>query len=298
MHHSHSPPSSVHWRRFLILTTLAFTVSCAADPDSPPDDVGDFITVNGVQRSYRLFAPSQTGTEPMPLLIGIHGGGGRNEPFPQESDFQALAESQGFLMVFPLAELLAGNEGEWQLNTAVSSRHDLDFIEALIDDLGSRYTVDDSRIYAMGYSLGSMFTYELACHLSSRFAAIASHAGTMPVSPNSCAPEENVALLHLHGVQDSIIPYDQTWDWKEWDEVGTMQDIPSLLQFWSQQANCQNQRQEESMESRHIIHENCDQDVRIEHHRLANLGHNWPESINGESTHQLVWSFVSGFSKP
>ena len=91
---------------------------------------------------------------------------------------------------------------------------DIDFVEALIDDLSAKYEIDPARIYAVGYSLGSMFSYELACQLDDRFAAIASFAGTMPVAPIDCLPERNVPLLHLHGDDDPIIAYHNTWDWK------------------------------------------------------------------------------------
>ena len=67
-----------------------------------------------------------------------------------------------------LSYQLKNNEGEWQLNTSSDSRHDIDFIDTLIDNLSSSYNVDSKRVYATGYSLGSMFTYELACHLNSK----------------------------------------------------------------------------------------------------------------------------------
>jgi poly(3-hydroxybutyrate) depolymerase len=133
--------------------------------------------------------------------------------------------------------------------------------------------------------------------MSSRFAAIASFAGTMPVSPNSCEQEDKVPIMHIHGLEDPIIAYGNTWDWKSWDTVGTMRDIPSLVQFWSDQYNCQNESRTESADSLHIVHDTCDQDVRVEHHRVNEADHGWPESINGVSTHQVIWSFLSEFSK-
>ena len=102
------------------------------------------------------------------------------------------------------------NEGAWQLNTDAQSRQDIDYIEAMIDDISSGHPVDASKVYAVGYSLGSMFSYELACQMSGRFAAIASFAGTMPVSPKSCDPERNVPIMHIHGVEDPIIAYGST----------------------------------------------------------------------------------------
>ena len=45
------------------------------------------------------------------------------------------------------------------------------------------------------------------------------------------------------------------------------------------------------------IHDQCDQDARVEHHRLNGVVHDWPNEIDGVSTHQVMWTFLSGFSK-
>ena len=102
--------------------------------------------------------------------------------------------------------------------------------------------------------------------------------------------------MHIHGGDDYLIAYGNTWDWKEWDEVGTMMDIPSLINYWKNKFNCQNESQSESDSSTHIIHDMCDQDARVEHHRVNGVGHSWPEQINGVSTHEVIWSFVNQFS--
>lgn len=256
------------------------------------------IMVNGVRRQYRLSVPQADAGVALPVLMAFHGGSGRDYPFPQQREFEELVETEGVIAVYPLAELVPPNEGEWQLNTSESSTQDIAFVEALIDDLSARYCVDSNRIYATGYSLGSMFTYELACHLNARFAAIASLAGTMPVTPNSCTLVENVSIMHIHGQDDPIISYDSEWEWKAWDSVGTMRDIPSLVRFWSEQYGCQNERETESDSALHIVHDACDEGVRVEHYRLIGVGHEWPDAIRGVSTHEVIWNFVSEFTKP
>ena len=85
-----------------------------------------------------------------------------------------------------------------------------------------------------------MFTYELACHLNSKITAIASFAGTMPLNMNNCVMNQNVPIMHIHGFNDSIISYSNQWNWKNWDSVGTMLDIPSLVNYWKNKYNCQN----------------------------------------------------------
>ena len=145
------------------------------------------------------------------------------------SRFAALAEAEGIILANPLSHHLGDNEGEWQLNTPSDARHDIEFVEAIIDELSSAYAIDSARIYATGYSIGSMFTYELACHLSDRVAAIASFAGTMPVNPNSCEISRGFPVMHITAMMIRLLIYAGPWDWKAWDSVGTMHGI----QAWS-----------------------------------------------------------------
>lgn len=256
------------------------------------------IAVNGVERKYHAFVPTRPPEGPMSLMVFLMGGDAGSWKFPQQSQFEELAEKEGIILAFPVGKRLPSNEGAWQLNTDARSRQDIDYIAAVIDDISASHPIDSSEVYAIGYSLGSMFSYELACQMSTRFAAIASFAGTMPVSPKSCEPERNVPIMHIHGVKDPVIAYGNTWDWKAWDSVGTMRDIPSLVQYWGDKYNCQNKSQTESDTSGHIVFDTCNQNARIEHHRIESAGHGWPESINGEPTYRVIWSFLGRFSMP
>ncbi len=255
------------------------------------------IAVNGVEREYHIFVPTNEADGPQKLLVLLQGGDAGSWRFPQQFMWEELAEKEGMIIAVPVGKLVPPNEGAWQLNTDAQSMQDIDYIEAMIADISSKHKVDASKVYAVGYSLGSMFSYELACQMSARFAAIASFAGTMPVSPKSCEPERNVPILHIHGVEDGIIAYGNTWDWKSWDSVGTMRDVPGLLDYWQDKYNCQNTGQSETDTSGHTVYDQCDQGARIEHHSIKANGHEWPETINGESTHQVIWLFLSEFSK-
>ena len=256
------------------------------------------IAVNGVEREYHLFVSTNPPEDPMSLLVLLNGGDAGSWMFPQQSKWEELTERDGIIIAIPVGKLVPPNEGAWQLNTDAQSRQDIDYIEAMIDDISSSHPVDAAEVYAVGYSLGSMFSYELACQMSERFAAIASFAGTMPVSPKSCDPERNVPIMHIHGVEDPIIAYERTWDWKKWDSVGTMRNIPSLVQFWRDRYNCQTELQTESEGEIHFVYDMCERGARVEHYRLETAGHGWPENLNGVSTHRVIWSFLSGFKTP
>ena len=158
--------------------------------------------------------------------------------FPQQFLFEELAAAEGFIMAFPQAEHVEPNEGGWQLNSRADWMQDINYVSAVIDDIGSGYSIDQRRVYGIGYSLGSMFIYELACHMTDRFAALASYAGTMPVNPDYCEQVRPIPLLHVHGKNDGIVAYGSEWEWKAWDSVGTMRDIPGLISSWASKYNC------------------------------------------------------------
>ena len=261
------------------------------------------IEVNGVERLFRLSAPSSDAGTKLPIVIAFHGGGGAGEDFQQQNEFDQLGEQEKFIMAYAIAESdRTASEGEWFLNSAATSRDDNDFAEAIVYELSKAYCVDEDRLYAIGYSLGSMFTYEVACQLNHRFAAVASFAGTMPVSPETCDLSGSMAVMHIHGKLDYIIDYDDDWDWKdgEHEGVGTMSNIPGMIDYWAEKSNCQTDNTHSHLfggdDVEHIVHSDCSGDVRIEHYGLEAWEHTWPEQVDGTDTYRLMWNFLYDFT--
>ena len=261
------------------------------------------ILVNEEERIFRLSVPSSEAGTKLPIVIAFHGGGGSEEDFQQQNEFDQLGEEEKFIMAYAIAESdRTASEGEWYLNTAATSKDDNHFSEAIVDELSNSYCIDEERLYAIGYSLGSMFTYEIACQLNHRFAAVASFAGTMPVNPETCDLTGSIAVMHIHGKLDYIIDYDEDWDWKEGehDGVGTMSNIPGMIDFWAQNSNCQSENTHSHLfggdDVEHIVHTECDGDVRIEHYGMEAQEHTWPNQVDGTDTYQLIWDFLSDFT--
>ena len=269
-------------------------------PSSPTTQSLTSIEVNGVEREFRLSAPSSEPGTRLPLVIAFHGGTDSQEDFAQQEQFDQLGEQEKFIMAYAIAEQdRTAAEGEWFLNTAATSEEDNNFSEAIVDELSESYCVDQDRLYAIGYSLGAMFTYEIACQLNHRFAATASFAGTMPVNPESCDVARGIGILHIHGKLDYIIYYHQDWEWKEGEHegVGTMSEVPNLIDYWAAKSSCQAISVETSLTEEHIIHNDCMDDVIIEHYGLQIWDHNWPGEVDGQPTYELMWNFLSQFSK-
>ena len=256
------------------------------------------ITVNGIERYFRLTVPTSEAGTKFPIVLAFHGGGGAEEDFQQQNEFDQLAQQEQFIMAYAIAEEeRTAAEGEWFLNTAATSREDNDFAQAMVAELSSAFCIDHDRLYAVGYSLGSMFTYEVACQLNHQFAAVASFAGTMPVAPESCNLNGNMAVLHIHGKLDYIIDYDDDWDWKdgEHEGVGTMSSVPGMISAWSERANCASDDVSSDLFVEHITHTGCLGDTRIEHYGLEFQEHTWPDEVDGTPTYELMWDFLSDF---
>ena len=153
-------------------------------------------------------------------------------------------------------------------------------------------------MYAVGYSLGGMYSYEAACHLNHRLSGIVSVAGSMPVNPTSCEIASPLPILHIHGTDDPIIPYYEDWDWKEWDAVGTMRSVPSLIEYWAERYGCQGLENDTVGNVQHVIRGDCDEGVRIEHYAISGLEHDWPQTIEGRPFPEVIWELMSEFRRP
>ena len=159
------------------------------------------IVVEGVERQFHIYIPDTAGNKPAEVLVLLQGGSAGSWRIAQQFRWEALADERGMILAVPIGMTFFDNEGAWQLNTDAETMQDIQYITAMLDDVATVHDVDASRVYAVGYSLGSMFSYELACQMSDRIAAIASFAGTMPVDPKSCDPGRNVPIMHIHGVE-------------------------------------------------------------------------------------------------
>ena len=88
------------------------------------------ILVNGIERMFRLSVPNSDAGTRLALIIAFHGGGGSDEDFQQQNQFDQLGEQQKFIIAYAVAENdRTAAEGDWFLNTAATSRDDNHFFK-------------------------------------------------------------------------------------------------------------------------------------------------------------------------
>jgi polyhydroxybutyrate depolymerase len=97
------------------------------------------------------------------------------------------------------------NAGNCCTNATTYQENDLLFASTVIDFVTSKYSIDKSRVWAMGHSNGGMMAYRLACDLSDKVTAIAVVTGALV--DDSCNPAKPVSTLHIHGNLDPTVPF-------------------------------------------------------------------------------------------
>jgi polyhydroxybutyrate depolymerase len=192
-----------HGRLLILLPLLLFLLTGSAQTTVD----GSFI-YDGLLRSYRLYIPAvYDPSEPVPLVLNLHGYGSNNIEQEFYGDFRPLADTANFIIAHPNGTLDALNNRFW--NTFGNSTvDDAGFLSALIDTVSLTYSIDANSIYCAGMSNGGFMSYELGCVLSNRIAAVASVTGSMIWSHlNSCFPQHPMPVMEIHGTADNVVPY-------------------------------------------------------------------------------------------
>ena len=190
-----------------ILATLALLSN---SPPDPGDQVRT-LRVGSMDRTYILHLPQNApGDQPRPLVLALHPFATSGRMFARISQFSPLADREGFIVAYPDGTgrgMLHWNVGVLPNDPA----DDVAFLRALLDEVETLAKVDRKRVYVTGYSNGAMMSYRLAAEMPERIAAIATVAGTMTASgvPPANRKAPPVPVLHIHGTEDSMVPYER-----------------------------------------------------------------------------------------
>ncbi|MEM8955436.1 MAG: alpha/beta fold hydrolase [Verrucomicrobiota bacterium] len=184
---------------------------------------------------YRFFKPDTNGDNKYPLILSLHGAGGRGSDNLKnlkfwngtitEPDFQSQYPSFVLVPHSPSywripgsvpdldAETIASFTRTWQEAAAEGRRAfvtktpqgKLGLVFELLDVLLEEYPIDPDRIYVLGHSMGGFGTFEALAEHPDRFAAAIPSAGGL--SPwHDPAVFKDVPVWAFHGDQDETVP--------------------------------------------------------------------------------------------
>jgi polyhydroxybutyrate depolymerase len=164
---------------------------------------------SGSLRPYALQIPSRLDpAKPLPLLIVLHGLGSSGAGVRRYYHTDALADELGMLIAYPEGSVAAGDDHWFEPTKRSWNEPDVAYLDALIDDLRAKQAIDPKRVYVAGLSNGGYMAYRYACERAERVAAIVVRSGVMRTDTSRCKPSEPVAVLHVHGTADRLLPYE------------------------------------------------------------------------------------------
>ena len=284
----------------MLLLLLCFPYICISQQLTSEN-----ILYDGNNREYIIYVPqTYSPTISTPILFAFHGGSGfANNFMNYEADFRSISDTAGFILVYPQAlEDPNDNNSTLWLHKEPTNHKDIFFVETLIDTIASNYNIDLNRIYACGYSLGGMFTYELACELNNRVTAIASVAGAAFIGAfGNCNLTHPTAVLSIAGTADGTHPYN--------DVNGVYFPVADINNFWTTYNNTDinplvtqlpdlNTTDGSTVE--HYSWLNGDGCVNVDELKIINGDHDWPSPASFWANQDInanveVWNFVSKF---
>ena len=171
------------------------------------------LEVDGFTRLWYEYVPEAVKKEgkPVPLVVCMHGRGGSAESFFDLSGMSCVAEERGFILLIPEASISQQKKNGIQnlllWNGAYQGKEidDTRFVLKMIDDVKSRYAIDEERIYACGQSSGGMMTSALALRAPQVFAAVSPWSALKSPDREVPLPERidpSVPYLFLLGEND------------------------------------------------------------------------------------------------
>lgn len=273
----------------------------------------------GWQRGYLVHQPVPiTGNRPVPLLVVLHGGGGRAAGISKTlgGRFEELADRDGFIVAYP--DAINNNWADGRTSYLKPGQEDIDdveFLEKMVKTLINQYPIDRDRIFITGISNGGWMSARMLCEKSDLFRGGAMVAATISEDyfPH-CNPTEAVGVLVINGTKDPILPYagGNTFVFGKFETEGKIVGTQAFIDFWVQKNQCNTEMGSELLPNKRWFdgttvqvdtYSGCRQGSKVVLYKIEGGGHTWPgtkqylpASIIGKTSREIngcdvIWNF-------
>ncbi len=248
------------------------------------------------ERTHILYKPDNLPSN-APLVLALHGYGSNGTILQWYSGMNEAADTHSFAVAYPHGTPDRGGTRHWNANLNISSTDDVHYLSELAKDLQAEHQLDPGRTFVFGMSNGGYMSYTLACEAYDVFRGIASVTGTMSgYDWNNCDPPEPVPVLHIHGVNDRVVPIDGSMSagggW------GGAPHVDEVVSFW---ADLNRTTTIDSVflapSTYAFYYRNGQNGNEVWYHRIDDWGHEWPgpQDQTGTIASEVIWDFFSKF---
>jgi polyhydroxybutyrate depolymerase len=267
------------------------------------------VTWNGLSRMYAVYVPTHL-PPGSPMVLHLHATAvtpSTTIPFQLVSQWESLAQSNSFLMVWPISSYnTRANSFYWDSfdmdYSFAQPPDDVGFLRNLIVTLSAQYAINPKGVFVAGMSSGAMMAQRVGVQISDLVAAIAPVSGQLLIKqmtdcfalPASTTP---VSVLEMHGDVDAVLPYCGLAPKTIWNETGlTLGSVDDDVSYWKNANECTNASTTESLcnngqPTTSVDNQDatgCAGGVEVRFVRQVGQGHVW-----GQGTEKVVWQFFS-----
>jgi polyhydroxybutyrate depolymerase len=274
----------------------------------PVGSSSQHLKVGGLERTFRVYRPSNLGTRPAPLVVMLHGGYGSAANAESDYGWDQQAGAAGVVMAYPDGRNHAWNVGGGCCGTPGRDHtDDVAFITQVVDTVAREIPIDPRRVYATGISNGGLMAYRLACD-TDRFAAIGPDSATLM---GSCDHPDPVSVIHVHGLSDDRIPF-QGGQGSGFASVVDGPAVPSVVAMWRSVDQCPSPTSTTAGVVTTAV-ASCPDGRSVELITIAGAGHQWPGGkgpgvigraigldppSNALDATATIWAFFAAHPKP
>ena len=281
------------------------------------------LSVVGEERRYLVVTPQPRPDQPpgpRPVLIALHGAMQTPESFRAYVGFDAAAEANGFVVVYPQGEGKVWNDGRpaaMRLKLMLRPGDDEAFLIALARRLVAEGVADPARLYLAGISNGGFMVQKMACEQAGLFAAYVAIMATAPANyREECRPARPVPILFIHGTADPVITYDGFWT-----PVGATLSAPDSAALYARLDGCAGHEQRtlpdrDPFDGTRVVERrwpSCRNGAAVALMSVERGGHQSPARVDTQpdlatpflglrnrdiDAGEEIWRFVSAFSLP
>jgi polyhydroxybutyrate depolymerase len=249
-------------------------------------------------------------------VIVLHGEGGTAHTVRVDTGWAVKADKAGFLAAFPegtppdlsAPARFSGNPQTWndgsgRFPTGEQQIDDVAFLNAVMDDVIARFSVDPRRIFVAGFSNGASMALRLGVELPSRIAAVAAVSGTLWLKNSDLT--HPVSLLVMVGDTDAWLPLDGGKVRLPWGGSEIHPPVGDTVQKWVEMLHCPNKPKPiQSAEGVKALRYGPGKSrSEVVFYTIGGMGHTWPggrrvlpERIVGKTTDKVkatdvIWEF-------
>lgn len=196
-------------------------------PTRPADDTPEAFTEGRFEHSlgtlqYKLYTPPGPQARPVPLVLMLHGCAQDPDDFAAGTGMNALAQEQGFAVLYPAQQPKANSQRCWNWFTPADQQRDSGeaaLLAALVQQVIVQQAIDPRRVYVAGLSAGGAMASILGHTHPDLFAAVGVHSGlacgaangiisalsVMKSGNGRSALQSTVPTIVFHGDADAVV---------------------------------------------------------------------------------------------